>query len=118
MPTGYFDRVPKIQTHAQMEQVLAARTQPIQDAAVKPEALTERPAAPVLEWMEPIRKPDGTGNQMSRCGQFEVRKTLTEKGPTYWAWRGRRLLGYATDIQGAYDFCTASVNRDQLLEAP
>jgi hypothetical protein len=65
-----------------------------------------------LVWMPPTTKPDGSGNQFDRTGQFEVRKTINEKGPTFWAWRGKRLLGYATDKQGAYDFCTASLSRD------
>jgi len=64
-------------------------------------------AAPSLTWLPPVRNADETGHQCAGGTDYVVRKTLTEGKVMYWAWYQRKLLGYATDAQGARDFCQA-----------
>lgn len=102
MKDSFFTRVPKIRTHAEMDAVLKARTKDVRpvgmapmsgplpgsipgtghsdltpDPVVKPEALTERPAARVLVWDEPVKHGDGSGYVLSRCGRYSVAKVKT-----------------------------------------
>jgi len=112
---GYFHREVKIKTTEQMMTRLAQRCAESTQAG-EPIAVVRLPDGPIadpskpspsLTWLPPMRNADETGHQFAGGTDYVVRKTLTEGKVMYWAWYQRKLLGYATDAQGARDFCQA-----------
>ena len=72
------------------------------------------PANLNLRWCEPVTHKDGTGHQVTECGLYEVRKTMTKDQPiTYWAWLGaRKLLGYKATPDEGRELCEARHRRE------
>jgi hypothetical protein len=79
-------------------------------AAVEPDALTERRAA-LLTWIEPVRNKDGSGYQCAGGTGYVVRKTIVDGKTTYWAWSDKKLLGYSHDIKVAREHCQLHAER-------
>jgi hypothetical protein len=102
MPTGYFDRTPKITSHGAMMETLKART-------------AARSSTAKLSWNKPVRNADDTGHQTAACTDYEIRKTLTKGVVCYWAWHARKLLGFSADVEIARNHCEAHAlsTRDQ-----
>jgi len=69
---------------------------------------------PKLRWLEPVTHKNGTGHQVAEGTEYVIRKTFMadQLQPTYWAWRGRNLIGYKPAPEGARELCEARHRRE------
>ena len=94
-PPSYLTREQKIKTHAQMVDTLKARVKAVQSPQAK------------LTWLKPVSNPNGTGHQLAGGTDYAIRKVPFQDEPMYWAWFGRKLLGYSRDVEIARTHCEA-----------
>jgi len=97
-PKGYFDREATIRSHDQMIDTLKARTQ---------QAVAQNPNS--LHWLDPVKNRDGSGHQNAAGTDYQIRKTLSNGQWIYWAWAGKKLLGYSGDVELARSHCEAHI---------
>lgn len=95
-PPSYFAHDPKIRSHGEMMETLKSRV------------AGRSGDSPKLQWNKPVRQENGSGYQTAAGTDYVVRKAKGLKDTwMYWAWHGKKLLGYSTDIEIAKNHCEA-----------
>lgn len=65
------------------------------------------PSLTRLRWLEPVHSSEECGHQCAAGTDYVIRKTPMQDKTMYWAWFGRKLLGYNTNLTQLRELCEA-----------
>lgn len=109
-----FDR-PKVASEAEIQRMLARMKEGPRAAAPPPPVTADDRRSPPLsaiDWDKPVRRADGTGYCLSKCGGWSVTKVSVAGQFKYQAWRIRQewkfCLGTKDTFDGAKALCKPS----------